>query len=131
MQELQKRFKQYTAKIGQNKTLHTTPQHDGSAHVDLIDSEYFYVVTERGRELERRIAKNEDEILYWLISDLVFDLASQYELKHRVPGRSFRRVLFSKRIELMEKIKPEWAERTRQDIQKTLEAHPYNDETEG
>lgn len=131
METLREKYKQYCAKLDQSPVLHTAPQHDGSAHVELKDGKYNYVVTERGSEFERRRAENEDEVLYWLISDLVFDLASQYELKNRIPGQSYRRLLFSKKVELMEKLNPEWADRTRQDIQEILSEHPYDDEIEG
>lgn len=131
MQTLRKKLKQYGAVLGQKPILRTTPQHDGSYHVELVSGKYHYVRTERGAENERRIAKNEDEILFWLISDLVFDLACKHELKNRIPGQDFRRLLFSKRIELMGTVKPEWAERTQQDIQKVLAEHPYNDSING
>ena len=127
MQTLRKKINQYGALLGQKPVLRTTAQHDGSFHVELVNGKYHYVRTERGAENERRISENEDELLFWLFSDFVFDLACKYELENRVPGQDFRRLLFSKRIELMGTIKPEWAERTSNDIQEILAKHPYSD----
>ena len=109
----------------------TTRQDTGAAHVELTNDVYYYVVTERGGELERRATQSEDELLYWLASDAVFDAASAYELKNRIPGRSFRRLLFEKEIELMSRFSAEWAERKRAEIGSILERSPYDDRTEG
>ena len=65
---------------------------------------------------------------YWLISNIVFDLACNYELKHRISGQDFRRLLFSKKIELMQKVNPQWAEKKKQEIKNILAEHPYDDE---
>ncbi len=127
IEALIEKYRHYCALLGREAVVHTTPQHNGSPHAEVVDGRYHYVVTERGRELERRIAENEDEMLYWLVSDLVFGLATKYELEHRVPDKDFRRLLFAREIELMEKVNPEWAERTRQKIRNILAKHPYND----
>ncbi len=127
IETLIEKYKYYCALLGQEAVVHTTPQHDGTPHVEVVGGKYHYVVTERGREFERRVTESEDEILYWLVSDLVFDLATKYELEHRVPGRDSRRLLFAKEIELMERVNPEWAERTRQKIRNILKEYPYRD----
>jgi len=121
------KYKYYCALLGQEAVVHITPQHDGSPHIEVVGGKYHYVVTERGRELERRVTESEDKVLYWLVSDLVFDLATKYELEHRAPGRDPRRLLFAKEIELMERANPEWAERTRQRIRNILKKFPYQD----
>ncbi len=127
IERLIEKYKYYCALLGQEAVVHTTPQHNGSPHVEVVDGKHHYVVTERGRELERRSTESEDEVLYWLVSVLVFELATKYELEHRVPGRDPRRLLFAKEIELMERANPEWAERTRQKIRDILKKYPYKD----
>ncbi len=109
----------------------TTRQDTGAAHVELKNGMYYYVVTERGGELERRETQSEDELLYWLASDAVFDAASGYELKNRIAGRSFRRLLFEKEVEFMARFSTHWAERKRTEIEKILARSPYDDRTEG
>ena len=109
----------------------TARQDTGAAHVELKDDVYYYVITERGGELERRATESEDELLYWLARDAVFDAASGYELKHRIPGQSFRRLIFEKEIEYMGRFSAEWAERKRGEIEKILARSPYDDNAEG
>lgn len=121
----------YCDALGVQTTLRTKPQHDGSPHLEIHQNKYHFVVTERGSECERRISESEDEILYWFLSCLVFGLACNYELNHRVPGQSFRRLLFSKEVDLFEKLKPEWADLKRQEIKAILSENPYDDVIEG
>ena len=104
----------------------TTPQHDGSPHVEYEGPELHYVVTERGQEFERRKTRDPDEMLYWFISDLTWSMASDWELAHRVKGEDFRRQLFRKDIELLSTINEDWASRKRTKYEKLLgEPYPF------
>jgi hypothetical protein len=100
----------------------TEPQHDGSAHVELKNGKYNYVVTERGEEYERKTTNDPDEILYWLISTLVYSISSNHELNNRDKNKDFRRKMFKKEVELITQISSEWgakkAGRTRKDPEK-------------
>ena len=108
----------------------TTPQHDGSAHVEQQGDNYCYVVTERGIELDRRKTKDIDVILYWLISELTWDMASDYELRHRVVNQDSRRQLFAKHLELLAKVKIEWSQRKSAEYDQILKEHPFIDKAE-
>ena len=130
-QKLRQRYKAYCGLLGVKPVLHTRQQHTGEAHVEIVDDGYHYVVTERGTEPERRITADEDEMLYWLLSYVIFDLASGLELKNRVKGQSFRRLLFAKELELMGCLNPSWAERKSREIEAVLAKHPYDDLVEG
>src|SRR5690242_11037095 len=72
----------------------TRPQHDGRPHVERGGDNFCYIVTERGQERERRRTHDPEELLYWLVSDLTWAMASEYELSHRAPDQDFRRLLF-------------------------------------
>jgi hypothetical protein len=124
---LRSRYSALCAKLGATRSFQTAPQHDGSVHVEVTVDAYHYVVTERGTEFERRRTTDPDELLFWLMSDVTFNLASEYELKHRISGRDFRRLLFQKQIDLMGQLNAEWSERKRHEIQRVLAAHPYDD----
>ena len=91
----------------------TTPQHDGSPHVEHEGIELHYVVTERGSEFERRKTKDTNELLFWIVSDLTWAMASDWELANRIEAEDFRRQLFRKDVELMSLIDKEWADRKR------------------
>ncbi len=106
------------------------PAHDGSPHVEVSDGVYHYVVTERGEELQRRTTHDADELLYWLLQDVTFSLASDFELRHRVPGQDFRRILFTKQLELLRGLDPAWGQRREREIDRTLHHHPFNDSIE-
>src|SRR5262245_37955035 len=68
----------------------TTPSHDGSVHVEREGPIYCYVLTERGTEHERRRTRDGEEVLFWLMSDVTFDMAVKFELAHRHPKEDFR-----------------------------------------
>lgn len=87
----------------------TTPQHDGGPHIEYEGPELHYVITERGSEFERRKTKDPDELLFWLVSDLTWAMASEWELANRIEGEDFRIQLFQKDVELMMKINEHWA----------------------
>jgi hypothetical protein len=129
--QLRAEFAVLCEKLSAHRSLHSAPQHDGSAHVEVSNDRYHYVVTERGTELERRTTTEAEELLYWRTSDVVFELATAFELKHRVKGQSFRRLLFQKEVELLECINPQWAKREQAEIEAIPEKQPYDDKVEG
>jgi hypothetical protein len=120
-------FRGHCHKLGVNVPFHTQATHTGASHVELDGDSYHYVITERGSEFERRKTHDPDELLYWLLYDVVFDLAVGYEVEHRVEGRDFRRLMFEKKVEYMEVLNPHWAQRVRDHNARVLAAHPFED----
>jgi hypothetical protein len=123
---LRERCAELEAVLGSSIPLRTTPQHDGSAHVEEEGGVFAYVVTERGQEYERRLTRDEDDLLYWVVADETFELAGRYELQHRVPGQDSRRVLFQRELELLRRLSPAWSDRKRAEIDAILKEHPYS-----
>lgn len=105
----------------------TTPQHDGSPHIESNGNEFAYVITERGEEYERRQTTNGDDILYWLVRDLTRDMASEYELSHRISTADSRRMFFKKHVELLGIINRDWQARKESEYEAVLEQHPFHD----
>jgi hypothetical protein len=99
----------------------------GKPHIEVHNDGYHFVVSERGHEFERRITQNLDDILYWSISSATFSMACKYELKHRIPNQDFRRLMFQKEIELIKKIREDFAKRKQKEIEDVLMKHPYDD----
>src|SRR5918997_1030850 len=89
----------------------TQPRPDGGAYVELDGDAYAYVVWERGVELQRKVTHDPEEILYWLVSDLTFEMAMEYELDHRRKDQDSRRLLFEKNLELLAVANQTWSER--------------------
>lgn len=106
----------------------TERQDDGSPHVEFVDGQYHYVVTERGLELERRSTGDIDEILYWLIYDLAFWMGVAFEFKNRVDRQDCRRIIFANSIELVKRADQTMADRLARHWQKTLTENPFVDQ---
>ncbi|HPF37245.1 MAG TPA: Imm63 family immunity protein [Phycisphaerae bacterium] len=104
------------------------PQHDGSSHVEIEGNTWVYVSTERGQRLSERRTNSDDEILYWLVSDLTRSMATEFELAHRDDGGDSRRKWFAKDIELLERVNREWAIRKSAEYDRILVEHPFTDE---
>ena len=104
-----------------------TPQADANPYVECEGGKFFYVVWERGQEFERRATTDPDELLYWLVRNITRDMALEYELAHRIESEDFRRQYFRKDIELLESVDSKWAERMRQEYERILAEHPFDD----
>lgn len=105
----------------------TEARHNGAPHVEFENGLYQHIVTERGLELQRESFTDKNDLLYRLVSDMAFWMAVAYEVKNRVEGQDARRIMFAKWVELMERVGPEWADRTRDHISETLRNNPYLD----
>ena len=96
-------------------------------HIEVDARGYHYVVVERGAELSRIATSDFDELLFHVFEHVTFELACQYELKHRVEHQDVRRLLFQRQIELLTMLSPVWAEMESQDHERVLRKHPFND----
>lgn len=106
------------------KSFHTTPQHDGSPHIEVGDGKFQFVVTERGTEFERIGNLSADDVLYLLFDGITQRMAMTYELKNRIPEIDGRSVWFPYQERLMANLNPEWGERLRKAHQDVLVNHP-------
>ena len=88
---------------------------------------YHLICVERGQEVNHQTTKDADELLYWVFSGVTFSMACDYELKHRVPGKDFRRLLFSYQEELLGSLSPAWREREHAEHAKFLLTDPLDD----
>jgi Immunity protein 63 len=61
------------------------------------------------------------------LSVVHFSMACDDERRHRVAGQDFRRLLFSKQIQLLEALSHDWATRKASELQETLARHPFDD----
>lgn len=109
------------------REMQTRPLVDGAPHVELVDGRYEYVVTERGKELQRRTAKDEDELLYWLMNDVTRGVAMRIESRRRIRNQDSRRQWFAKDVELLSQLRPEWGDRKRAEYAEVLTKYPFRD----
>lgn len=83
---------------------------DARPHVEVErDGRMAWVVDERGAEIERRATLDRDELLYWIFESVTWLMA--YQEAHGVPGDDFRRILFTRQLELLGRLKTEWRDR--------------------
>lgn len=131
LHDLRMEYVEFAASLGQTVSLSTSPKNDGSAHIETRGHTLYYVCTERGSELLRRETSDWSELLYWLLSDLTFSIASAHELAHRRSGEDSRRQLFAKHLELLRRYSDSFAGRREAELQDILRSHPYQDENYG
>lgn len=106
------------------KSFHTTPQHDGSPHIEVESGKFQFVVTERGTEYERVDNLSADDVLYLLFDGITQRMATTYELQNRIPETDGRSVWFPYQERLMANLNPAWGEKLRKEHQDVLAKHP-------
>ena len=106
-----------------------TSEQTGRPHIEVHGDDYHFVVVERGAEIERRITHDVYDLLYWIFASIAFSLATDYEVKHRVLGKDFRRLLFCKQEEILGILDEDWKRRLQEENRQVLQAHPFDDNT--
>lgn len=91
------------------------------------NGKYYLAYTEKGRIREKKEADTEREVLWHLLDGILFNLAMEYAVNNRISGEDFRRVLFSKEIELYAKFGRDFEERKKAEIEAVLNEYPYHD----
>jgi hypothetical protein len=130
LREIKKEVDRLAARVGASADLLPTYGYseDGARpHIEVDARGYHYAVVERGQEISRITTSDLDELLFHVFAHVTFELASQYELKHRVKHQDFRRLMFRRQIELLTVLSPTWAEIESQSHERILRQHPYTD----
>lgn len=96
-------------------------------YVLMEDPVLQYVIRERGEILQNRQTSDLEELLYWIFQDVTFNMAAEFEKRHRVSGQDFRRVLWNHQMQLLEKLRPEWRKKRQHQIDRILEESPFSD----
>ena len=107
--------------------IRTTTDGFGTPHIEIDKNGYNYVISERGIEHKRKQTEDITTLLYWILKEVVFIMASDYELEHRNPNEDSRRQLFAKIIELMNQLDPKFVQWEKKEIEKVLEENPFDD----
>jgi hypothetical protein len=107
------------------------PDGTGRKHVEYEYGRLHYIGSERGSEFSRNTTSSFAELLYWIMRDITWELASDYEQCHRIEHRDSRRISFPHQTALMNRISERWAVRTADEHDTTLAAYPFADATDG
>lgn len=128
--ELEKRILDELSKIdGDSRLLPAINISNGDArpYIEIDTHGYNYVCNERGVEMFRKIPFDTEELIYEVFKDITNKMASKWESQNRKEGEDSRRQLFAKRIELMQRIKPEFGKRIETELQWFLRHAPFKD----
>lgn len=129
--DLLARYRALLALIGETVDEHPlffSRQDDGMAHLEFHgDGSVSSVVTERGVTIASTRFDDAEELLYHLVRGAIWMMACDYEKSHRVEGQDLRRVLFTRDLELMNRVSSVWGERRLAEIEEMLRRYPYSD----
>jgi len=107
------------------------PEGSARPHIEVHGGLYHWVVSERGTEYERRTTPDLDRLLYWVFGSVTFEMASEYEVYHRVPDEDSRRLLFKRHLELLKALSPSWHEEKMKELEVILRENPFDDDLLG
>lgn len=128
--ELQQAVNLIGDKLGAPKSMllvrENSPE-DGTPHVEFKRDGFEYISSERGYELFRKHTRSLDELLFWIISRVAFNMAVEYELHHRVTGKDSRRMIFEKYLSELSRINKEWGKKASDEIKAILITAPFVD----
>jgi hypothetical protein len=96
--------------------------------VCMEDSRFILIDMERGHEMSRRETDSLDELLYWLMDNVVSTMAFDYELKNRNEWQDCRKIAFQKEEELFGKLNPAWKEKVEKKINGILRWAPLGNQ---
>src|SRR5688572_25731118 len=94
-------------------------------HIEAIGECSHYVVVERGQELDRKSFTDDAALLEQVFDGVTFEMACDFELRNRRANEDSRRQLFAKKLELLGRLNPEWANRERARLQEILRRNPF------
>jgi hypothetical protein len=97
-----------------------TSDENGRPSVEERGGGLAYVVRERGQVLEDWWASSEDDLLYWIFRDVTQEMATDWELHHRVEGQDTRLGWIPKHLELLRSLSPDWEARLRRERRSIL-----------
>lgn len=89
---------------------------------------YHILLVEKGKVRDNNILVDLSEILLRVLDIYSFDIAMQYAINNRLPGRDFRHLLFEKEIEIFSLFGEEFRKHKVKEIETILKKAPYIDE---
>lgn len=89
------------------------------------------IVGDRGGVVEEIIKKNVDDLYFELCWTLSSSISTLYAGKNRIKGKDWRRIMFAKRVQLLENINSDFAKKGKILIDEILENAPYDDKLLG
>jgi Immunity protein 63 len=131
VEEIKKQIGEFAEKIdlAENSLSQLWIENDfASPYIKIDDSGYMHlIVRERGQISEDKIAKDINQLLYWIFSGITFSMACSFELKNRIESQDCRRMIFTKQNELLKKLNIDWSEKEIKSQEAILKNYPFDD----
>ena len=129
LSSIEKRFRKIAEQLDapmESRVFRKTPHHDGSRHCEFDGTSYSYITSERGECFDAQTTRDPSELLFWLVTDMTRDMASDFELNNRKPNddADTRLAMFDQHVELLSKIDENWALKIRREYDRILKKHP-------
>lgn len=96
-------------------------------YIDLVGA-HLDAVGDRGGIVEERVIDNLEDLYFELCWILCSSISTAYAGENRIKGKDWRRIMFAKRIELLENTNPAFVKEGKKRIDKILENAPYDDD---
>ena len=97
-------------------------------HIEYKFPFYYWVVFEKGVELERKRFFCLNNLLYEIFKDITSTMSIFYEINNRIAHQDCRRLGFPYQIYLMNKLSVKWGKRLKKEIDEILLKAPYRDD---
>jgi len=88
---------------------------------------YNFLYTEKGKIRKHEITEEISLIAYWVMEDIIFNIALQYATNNREDGKDFRRKLFAREKEIWKMLNQEGYNKKCLEIDNILKKNPYRD----
>ena len=125
--EVKQRIEQLTNKIhapARAMPTYKYSKNDGTPHIEVDDSAYYYICSERDSRSIDLKTSDLDTLLYWVIKGITSSTAIDYATAHKDPKKEFREVMFEHQLSLLETINYDWRERREKEIAEILKDFP-------
>ena len=93
---------------------------------DDYNNTFYYGNRERNI-VERAVCLDLDDLLYKIFVDITLAISIEFELRNRIEGEDFRRIVFSKQEELMSRLNKQWLKRLCSEHSNTLRHFPFRE----
>jgi hypothetical protein len=128
--EIKQRVNEISRKIGVFSEFNTYVTYnftrgDGTPNIEADNDGYYYIISERGVEYERKRTQDIQELLYWILKDITFHVVLDHSLYSS--GWEHRRIIWKNQLELLGRISNEFKEKYKKEIMDTLKDVPLED----
>lgn len=87
----------------------------GGTYLKVKGFKVYYIVMERGKEIDRIGFDRLDDALYKVFDEITFTLAATCDEAKKAPNNEYRKIVFARQLELLEKINPKYADSKRRE----------------